>query len=251
MLANASWTKYQRYEWTYSLQSNPWKGPRPFAGMIDAMWTQRGDATSHTTATSFPGNATNVATTAATPGSANSLTINEWMAGPAYGNDWLELYNSGSTPVALDGLYLSDNASTPTTTRTFNLTVSANLIDADHDGLPDYWENANGLLVGSDDSANDADHDGQPNLAEFQAGTDPQSSASVFAVRSISAPLSGQVTLTWEAIGGTVYQAWSSQDLITWTAVEPTLRAPSSGTLSTTVPTDGSGARYFRLSIVP
>jgi hypothetical protein len=61
-----------------------------------------------------------------TPGLANSavalgttatLSINEWMAAPAYGEDWFELHNRGSSPVAIGGLYLSDSPGTPKITR--------------------------------------------------------------------------------------------------------------------------------------
>jgi hypothetical protein len=57
------------------------------------------------------------ANTAAALGTTATLTVNEWMASPAYGDDWFELYNSGTAPVALAGLYLSDNAAGPTTTQ--------------------------------------------------------------------------------------------------------------------------------------
>ncbi len=46
--------------------------------------------------------------TAVTPGSAATLRINEWMADPAAGNDWFELYNPDASPVNLSGLYLSN-----------------------------------------------------------------------------------------------------------------------------------------------
>lgn len=43
------------------------------------------------------------------------LRINEWMARPATGDDWLELYNSASLPVSLTGLVLTDRpVGTPT-----------------------------------------------------------------------------------------------------------------------------------------
>jgi hypothetical protein len=41
-------------------------------------------------------------------GSAANLKINEWMAVPASGDDWFELYNANPQPVALGGLWLSD-----------------------------------------------------------------------------------------------------------------------------------------------
>ncbi len=57
-----------------------------------------------------------------TPGEANQLLalgnaanvrINEWMARPESGSDWFELYNAGDLPVALDGLFLSDDPARP------------------------------------------------------------------------------------------------------------------------------------------
>ena len=46
--------------------------------------------------------------------------------------------------------------------------------DTDTDGMCDAWETARGLNVGANDAAADADADGSTNVAEFQAGTDPQ-----------------------------------------------------------------------------
>lgn len=51
---------------------------------------------------------------AADLGPASALKLNEWMARPATGDDWLELFNPGSLPVALGRLVLSDRgAGTP------------------------------------------------------------------------------------------------------------------------------------------
>ncbi len=45
-----------------------------------------------------------------TLGAATSLRVNEWLADPLPGNDdWFELYNSGPLPVALGGLFLTDD----------------------------------------------------------------------------------------------------------------------------------------------
>ncbi|MDP4625672.1 MAG: lamin tail domain-containing protein [Akkermansiaceae bacterium] len=54
---------------------------------------------------------------AKTLGTTATLSINEWMASPAYGDDWFELYNSGTAPVALASLYLSDNSTSRTITQ--------------------------------------------------------------------------------------------------------------------------------------
>ncbi len=40
---------------------------------------------------------------------ASALRVNEWMADPAGGSDWFEIYNTTALPVALGGLYLTDD----------------------------------------------------------------------------------------------------------------------------------------------
>ena len=49
--------------------------------------------------------------------------------------------------------------------------------DDDHDLMGDTWEDAYGLDVGRDDSAEDPDEDGYTNLEEYLLGTDPTESA--------------------------------------------------------------------------
>jgi len=59
-------------------------------------------------ATNTPG-ATNAAAVAL--GAPANVRINEWMAQPASGSSWFELYNLDPLPVSLGGLYLSDDPS--------------------------------------------------------------------------------------------------------------------------------------------
>lgn len=47
-------------------------------------------------------------------GSPEALRLNEWMADPVSGSDWIELYNSDAAPVSLSGLYLTDDLSNRT-----------------------------------------------------------------------------------------------------------------------------------------
>ena len=42
-------------------------------------------------------------------GSVAAVVVNEWMADPSSGPDWFELHNTSSLPVALGGLFLTDN----------------------------------------------------------------------------------------------------------------------------------------------
>jgi hypothetical protein len=42
-------------------------------------------------------------------GNPTALRVNEWMANPLEGDDWIEIYNPNSQPVALGGLWLTDN----------------------------------------------------------------------------------------------------------------------------------------------
>jgi len=46
---------------------------------------------------------------AASLGLAANLRINEWMANPSSGEDWFEVYNPNPQPVAVGGMYLTDD----------------------------------------------------------------------------------------------------------------------------------------------
>lgn len=50
---------------------------------------------------------------AATLGDPLQLKVNEWMAAPASGDDWMEIYNPVAQPVELSGLWLSDTLANP------------------------------------------------------------------------------------------------------------------------------------------
>ncbi len=50
---------------------------------------------------------------AAALGNPAALRINEWMADPATGSDWFELFNSDPLPVAIAGLFLTDSLDSP------------------------------------------------------------------------------------------------------------------------------------------
>ncbi len=92
-----------------------------------------------------------------------TVTANAAQVSPVAGENVIEISRIGTTPsawIVFDDLSLDVN---PTA-----------LVDADGDGLPQYWEEEHGLNDhDASDAAKDNDHDGLTNLQEFLAGTDP------------------------------------------------------------------------------
>ncbi len=88
--------------------------------------------------------------------------------------------------------------------------------DDDGDGLPDVWENANGLnsssAAGIDGADGDKDGDGMSNMAELKAGTDPSNPDDCLEV-SIE-PIVGGVQVEWTAKTNVNYQLESAQTLV-------------------------------------
>ncbi len=127
--------------------------------------------------------------------------------------------------------------------------------DTDADGIPDAWETAHGLTVGSstNDATLDSDGDGQSNQAEFLAGTDPQSSASVFAITTTAlstASGSPALTVAWSGVAGHYYEVRTSPDLVTWTTATYVL-ATADGAKSVELPTAGAERFFARVVLVP
>jgi len=50
-------------------------------------------------------------------GSPDHLYINEWMASPASGDDWIEVYNADTRPVSLSGIIITDRRALPPANR--------------------------------------------------------------------------------------------------------------------------------------
>jgi hypothetical protein len=80
------------------------------------------------------------------------------------------------------------------------------ILDADNDGMPNWWEDLYGLNKNSAaDAALDTDADGASNLNEFRAGTNPTNAASVFRV-SLAQQGINNVRITWTTVGGKSYR---------------------------------------------
>jgi hypothetical protein len=82
--------------------------------------------------------------------------------------------------------------------------VRAEGVDADGDGMPDWWEQENLGGVTTMSAEEDPDGDGAGNWSEWRAGTNPRDAASVLQVRNLQYRF-GALQLEWPAVGGRTY----------------------------------------------
>ena len=202
----------------------------------DWLWKHNAD---NTNATTF--NATNpgltVPWTFATPLAVSPTTV-PLSNGEFLGTIRVLQAGAGVTLAANDGA-AHTGTSAP-------FTVNVALTDADDDGLPDAWEAANGI---SDPHA-DADGDGASNLAEYLAGTDPQSAASHFAITTVTRLAVGEFNITWPAVAGKLYRIRGSTDLAAWTPLAPLVLATASGSQTVAITTGSATNLFVRVEIV-
>lgn len=109
---------------------------------------------------------------------------------------------AGSTHSARLAYQLADGRISPQSTPSSKATFG---VDANHDGLPDDWQQANwGKPVNWPSPSLDSDGDGATNLQEFLAGTDPTDPSS--ALRTSMVRNGDQQFLTWNSVPGFTYQ---------------------------------------------
>ncbi|MBE7493722.1 MAG: hypothetical protein HS117_02135 [Verrucomicrobiaceae bacterium] len=123
-------------------------------------------------------------------------------------------------------------------------------IDDDGDGIPRWWELANGM---SDSSASnallDVDGDGFDALAEFLSGTDPNNNQSKLGVGQFNTITSSETgistsTISWASVAGRLYRVERSFDLTSWQIVGDDLE-PTPPLNSITDATTPPGGRVF------
>ena len=122
--------------------------------------------------------------------------------------------------------------------------------DSDGDGIPDWWEIANGLSPNDlSDATLDGDADTGTNLFEYFSGTDPNDPASLLRFESLTIDLTG-LTMQFTARAGIRYLIEFSDDLANgnWAVLA---NIPSSATDRTEAVLDigigGATERYYRI----
>ena len=119
--------------------------------------------------------------------------------------------------------------------------------------MGDAWEAANGLNPSVNDSALDRDGDGQSNLAEWLAGTLPNSPTSRFAITNEQA-VGANLSLTWTSAIGRRYRVFTRPALNAgaWTEIT-TAPITATGTSTTFIHTGGAAGaqRFYRVCIEP
>lgn len=160
---------------------------------------------------------------AAADGSGASL---QRINGPAYGNDPANWFAAAPSP----------GRANPE-------------LDSDTDGLPDWWELANGTDPFSPDADDDPDGDGFTNRQEYLAGTDPRDPASVLKLAASSAG-DGQLELVFAAAAHRYHRVLAGENLVAgpWTVLTnfPAASQPSRPGLRLPLPVGGT-PRFFRL----
>ena len=114
--------------------------------------------------------------------------------------------------------------------------------------MDDHWAISNfGAL--DFDSASDADLDGMSNLEEFQAGANPNQSASRLHLTSVHLNLSGFVQIRWAAVPGRAYRIQARDNLVSapWqNLTDPIIAATPDSTVALPFPPPSTEA-YFRV----
>lgn len=128
-------------------------------------------------------------------------------------------------------------------------------VDTDNDGIPDAYENANGLNAGSNaDRDTDLDGDGQSNYNEYLAGTAANDNSSTLQIQTIQPNgTQDQFEVTFTTVAGKKYRLQESTDLgaaDTWTNIPGIVTGTGiPATLTATLP--GPGMHFVRAVIVP
>jgi hypothetical protein len=108
-------------------------------------------------------------------------------------------------------------------------TLSVSEPDTDGDGLPDWWELANGTNPFYPDPDMDPDHDGLTNLQEFMAGTEPTNALSVLRLETVFLDRGADLRLGFTAVSNRSYTLQGCTNLAN-AAWQPLVTVPAQPT---------------------
>jgi hypothetical protein len=120
--------------------------------------------------------------------------------------------------------------------------------DFDADGLPDWWELANGTDPRVPDSGADPDFDGLTNVEEYLAGTDPHDPASVLRITRIALENgTNSVVLSFLSVSNRTYSVLGSMyPTGSWTNIAQ-VTARQDGITTVTNSSVSAPARFYRV----
>ena len=124
--------------------------------------------------------------------------------------------------------------------------------DANHNGISDLWEQQyRGAVTPGYTGQQDGDGDGASDLAEWLAGTDPGSAASVLKLSLPQVQPNGTVRFNWPTVTGRSYRLEVSTDLHTWMGVTTATRADGTPLEATLPALDPLLPYFFRVIVTP
>ncbi|MCL4177133.1 MAG: hypothetical protein KJ072_05245 [Verrucomicrobia bacterium] len=124
-------------------------------------------------------------------------------------------------------------------------------LDSDGDGLPDDYEQLHNLNWNDPaDATLDADQDGQSNLAEYLAGTDPQSPASVFRLMNVHSS-GADLSVSFTSVAGKSYRLEAADTLApqTWNTIADGVAGTGSPIEVVDIGVSVKSARFYRVSV--
>ena len=180
-------------------------------------------------------------------------------AAPTFMPDTVEMRNQAQT----EQIELESNSTN------FTLELGAEDGDGDGDGLPDDWEDANGLDSNDDGTINPEngpaggpDGDNIDNITEYRAGLNPQiADAHLFSSITVIVNADRSMTLDFPILSDRRYRLWYSDNLLNWQQLGPDIdttgQAPDphrqindTGAPITGSHPSGEPRRFYRMEII-